>query len=187
MTTNVSPNVSPNTIPIVTSRFNNATWFENCEYRMKYTNDACIYGAPLQMSSKIFANSLVFVVEMNNSKNKIEGIGLIRNHISHDKYYKVYQTGNYNRYIYKGDLRIDRASLEEYCPQLVSILDHILFKEKTHLKRGSGFTMIPDKLLYHKKCTSIGLNIKQELKIIFQRHFPSCNTDKDIETDSIAK
>jgi hypothetical protein len=31
------------------------------------------------MSPKIYLNSPVFVIEMNNSTNKIEGIGLIKN------------------------------------------------------------------------------------------------------------
>ena len=87
---------------------------------------------------------------MNNSINKIEGIGLIKNYIQVDKYYSVYQTGNYNRYIYKSNYRIDRATLENYNPNIVNLFDHILFKEKTHLKRGSGIITIPEKLLKHK-------------------------------------
>jgi hypothetical protein len=31
--------------------------------------------------------------------------------------------------------------------------------------------MIPDKLLKHKKCA--GLHLNQELKTIFQRHYPN--------------
>ena len=161
-------------IPIVTSRFNNNTWAENIEYRLKCYDSkygGCIYGAPLKMTDKISGNALVFVVEMNNETNKIEGVGLIRNIIQFDKYYKVYQTGNYNRYVYKSEYRIGREELKQYNPELISILDYILFKEKTHLKRGSGFTMIPDKLLKHKKCA--GLQLNQELKTIFQRHYPN--------------
>jgi len=48
---------------------------------------------------------------------------------------------------------------------LVKILDYILFKEKTHLKRGSGFTSIPEKLLKHPICENIEL--KKELRELF--------------------
>jgi hypothetical protein len=61
------------------------------------------------MTEKIPLNSLVFVVEMNNSTNKIEGIGLIRNMLHPEKKLRVYQTGNYNRYTYYGNFRIDRS------------------------------------------------------------------------------
>lgn len=155
-------------IPIVTTRFNNETWAENISYRSTSNHNGCIYGAPIKMSVKIWGNSLVFVIEMNNSTNKIEGVGLIRNAIQFDKH-KVYETRNYNRYIYKSDFRIDRETILKYNPRLVTILNHILFKEKTHVKRGSGLTILPEKLLKHQLCNN--LNINQELKTIFQQVF----------------
>ena len=156
-------------ITIVTSRFNNDTWRENCEYKQRLNIQGCIYCSPQQLSPKIHPNSLVFVVEMNNSTNQIQGVGLIFNKIQFDRYYKVYQIGNYNRYTYKSDYRLDRSQLLEYYPVLVYILDYILFKEKTHLKRGSGMTQIPEKLLRHHKCGEI--NIVGELKALFKRQF----------------
>jgi hypothetical protein len=38
-----------------------------------------MYCSPLELSSKIAYNTPVFVIEMNNFTNKIEGIGLIKN------------------------------------------------------------------------------------------------------------
>jgi hypothetical protein len=149
---------------IVSTRFNNTTWKENQNYRLK-KNVCCIYGSPQEMSPKIDYDSIVFVVEMNNSTNKIEGIGLIKNHPYSDKYYKIYSDGNFNRYIYKGKYYIDRETLLRNYQHLVEILDYILFKEKTHLKRGSGFTTIPEKLLKHKMCENI--NIKKEIRDLF--------------------
>jgi hypothetical protein len=52
---------------------------------------------------------------------------------------------------------------------LVRIFDHILFKEKTHLKRGSGFTTVSDKLLKHSICEN--LNIVRIIKNIFIDYF----------------
>jgi hypothetical protein len=93
----------------------------------------------------------------------------MKNNIYLDKYYKVYNAGDYNRYIFKGTYRIDRSEIISINSKLVELLDYILFKEKTHLKRGIGFTTIPDKLLNHEKCN--GFDIKNEIKILFVRFF----------------
>lgn len=122
------------TITVASSRFNEQTWSENCSYRERKKLQGCIYCAPLQMSPKIPQNSLVFVAEMNNSRNKIEGIGLVHNTIQYDKYF-VYDNGNYNRYIYKSNYRIDRTALKYYNPTIVKALDHILFREENTFKK----------------------------------------------------
>lgn len=149
---------------LVSTRFDNFTWNENKEYREK-NKYKCIYGAPQEFSPKIMINSIVFVVEMNNSINKIEGIGLIRNSIHKDKYYKIYSDGNYNRYIYKSNYHVSREEILRYNPNIVNILDNILFKGKTHLKRGSGFTTIPKKLLESDICDN--MNLINEIKSLF--------------------
>jgi hypothetical protein len=117
------------------------------------------------MSPKIPNESLVLVVEMNNTQNRIEGVGLIRNIPLLDRYYKTYDYFDYNRYFYKSNYHIPREKLLDYNPRLVDVLDYILFKEKTHMKRGSGFTTIPSKLLNHDRCN--GLDIKQEIRGAF--------------------
>jgi hypothetical protein len=155
-------------IKIVSTRFNDITWQENLDFRSK-NNIECIYGTPLEMPPHICLDSNVFVIEMNNSKNKITGIGLIRNKTHIDKYYKIYHEGNYNRYIYKGSYYLNRDKLLFLDEELVKIFDYILFKEKTHLKRGSGFTSIPEKLLNHSICENI--NIKRRLRELFINNF----------------
>jgi len=117
------------------------------------------------MSPKIPHQSLVLVVEMNNTRNRVEGIGLIRNSPLLDRYYKTYEYFDYNRYFYKSGYHVSRDKLQEYNPRLIDILDYILFKEKTHMKRGSGFTTIPIKLLNHDRCN--GLDIQQDIKNVF--------------------
>lgn len=160
---------------IVTSRFNNSTWEENCSFREKHNDSGCIYGSPQQMTEKIPLNSLLFVVEMNNSTNKIEGIGLVRNLLNHDKKMRVYQTGNYNRYTYQGKYRVDHSTLEFVCPQILKILEQLVFTGKTHLKRGGGFTRIPEKLYkQHKILENYNYTeqqIKEELAALFKRKF----------------
>lgn len=153
---------------IVSTRFNNETWFQNQENRRK-RKLGCFYGSPQEMSPKISYNSPVFVVEMNNSINKIEGIGLIKNKPEADKYFRMYTDANFNRYIYFGNYHITRDILIEYNELLVDALDDILFKGYTHSKRGAGFTTVPEKLL--KLEIYQDLNIKKSIKEIFIHYF----------------
>jgi len=127
------------------------------------------------MSPKIIRDSLVFVIEMNNDTNQIEGVGLLHNRPLLDKYYKIYSDGNYNRYVYKSKYHVSREMLNRHNKQLVESLDYVLFKEKTHLKRGAGFVTVPDKLLFHEKCGN--LNVLRELKTIFVSVFQAFQVD----------
>jgi hypothetical protein len=152
---------------VVTGRFNNNTLVTNYSYREK-NGIKCIYCVPTKLSPKILYDSQVFVIEMNNSTNKIEGIGLIKNRIETQKYYKVHSDTNTNRYTYVGKHFIDRNTIGIYNPELINILDQILFKGKTHSKRGSGLTTIPEKVLKFDICKDI--DVKKELKNIFDNH-----------------
>ena len=84
---------------------------------------------------------------MNNQKNQIEGIGLIKNKYETNRYYKVHNDGNTNRFTYIGKYFIDRETLDDYNAELVYVLDELLFKGYTHSKRGAGLTTIPEKVL----------------------------------------
>jgi hypothetical protein len=151
---------------VVTSRFNSETLISNYQYRRRHEFN-CIYCCPSKLSPKIPHNTLVFVIEMNNSTNMIEGIGLIK--------YKVHSDGNTNRYIYIGNYFIDRKTIEDCNPQLIQILEQILFKGKTHSKRGAGLTIIPEKVLKLDICKDI--NIKKDIKDIFINTFSSENME----------
>jgi len=153
---------------VVTSRFNNETLFANYEYREKH-GFHCIYCCPSELSCKISYGKPVFVIEMNNSTNKIEGIGLIKNIPETKKYYKVHSDGNTNRYIYIGKYFIDRSTIDYYNSPLVHALEEILFKGYTHSKRGAGLTIIPPKALKNEICD--GIDVKKEIKDIFVYHF----------------
>ena len=161
-------------LTVVTGRFNSETLISNYEYRRK-RNFNCIYCCPSKLSPKIQYNTLVFVIEMNNSTNMIEGIGLIKNKPETEKYYKVHSDGNTNRYIYIGNYFINRKTTQDFNPQLVQILEQVLFKGKTHSKRGSGLTIIPEKVLKLDVCKDI--NIKKDIKDIFLNTFSSENIE----------
>ena len=155
-------------LTVVTGRYNDETWEATTRYRER-KNLACIYAPPHRLAETIDLNSPVFVIEMNNSKNQIMGIGLIKNKLVTDKVYKVQEDSNCNRYIYIGEYHISREILDDYNPQLVYVLDEILFKGYTHSKRGSGLTRIPEKVLKLDICEN--MDIKKEIKNIFIYHF----------------
>ena len=82
---------------------------------------------------------MLLVFEMNNDKNEIEGIGLIRNYLRMDKYYKVYSEGNYNRYTYQSPYRISRAEFTEEELKFCNMMEIIVFKGYNHIKRDKVF------------------------------------------------
>jgi hypothetical protein len=168
---------------IVTTRYNNLTWQINQQYREK-KKLPCVYASPFKMSEKIDLGSAVFVVEMNNSMNEIMGIGLIQNKIC-NKSCNVQANTDYNRYVYIGHHHISREIVKRYNPDLVRVLDKILFKGYTHSKRGSGFTQIPKKVMTIEMCED--LSILKEIKTIFLQHFRENIVSLQIQRDQREK
>lgn len=150
---------------IATTRFNDETFAQNRIYKEEKGVRGCIYCQRLRIKDTIPLNVPMFVIEMNNERNRIEGIGLIRNFIITDKYYKVYDNSDFNRYIYKGEHRMDREELNEINPEAVKIIESICFKGKTHQKRLPGITVLSDKLM--SLPVAAGMNIKNEVKTMF--------------------
>jgi hypothetical protein len=130
---------------IASTRFNNETHAANMAYRKK-TGDQVIYGTNIRIQGKYDPGSLMFVIEMNNDENRIEGIGLIRNTLIFEKKHNIYENSDYNRYIYRGDYWLSRQQLEEIDAELVEICELISFKGKSHLKRLSGISVITKQL-----------------------------------------
>ncbi len=123
---------------ILTTRFTEDTLRENRRYR-ENQNVACIYGSILKLSDQLPYENL-FVLEMNNSKNKLAGIGVISK-----KFYpreKVYTDISYNMYTYKGKYHILPEELPE---DMLLELEKLLFYGKSHLKRGGSVMRFPDK------------------------------------------
>ena len=162
------------------TRFNNSTYEENINYRLKH-NLPVIYGSALKIRNIYLPEALIFVMEMNNDTNKIEGIGLIRNSIVHNKTHKIYDHVEYNRYIYSGKYWIKRELID---PQIIEICDKILFKGKSHLKCRSGISILTEKLFTHWDYKI--KDLKNKIKNMFLTHFEnndeltSGNFDKEI-------
>lgn len=172
---------------IASTRFNSETYNDNLLYRHKI-NTPVIYGTCVRIQDKYQPDLLLFVVEMNNETNKIEGIGLIRNQLSLD-FHKIYKNNDYNRYIYTGEYWLKRDSIEEKDSELVFIFDTILFKGKSHLKRVAGISVITKKLLTNWNYELSDL--KKRVKKIFIDEFkgnggvPEEDEEKEKEKEEI--
>lgn len=136
---------SPHTI--MTSRWNEATWEENCNFRKKNPYIGCIYCSPTSISYDISKEATIFVLEMNNDRNQIMGIGLIRNRPVLNKYF-VYDNDRYNRFVYTSKTRIDREDMNEEENKVMQVFDILCFTGNTHMKRGQGLKAFPKEMLY---------------------------------------
>ena len=153
---------------LASTRFNSKTYQENIDYRNK-SGIQVIYGSSFKIRDIYSAGSLIFVAEMNNETNKIEGIGLIKNLLVSDKKYRIHDDTYYNRYIYRGNYWLSRKQLDELEPDIIEILDNILFKGKSHMKRRSGITVITKKIFTNWVYELDDL--KTKVKNAFLNHF----------------
>ena len=162
---------------VASTRFKTDTWNENMSYKSKYNIDGVIYGVPIQIKVNYPLNSIIFIVEMNNDTNEILGIGLIRNKLITEKKYYIYNSIEYNRFIYKGDYWISRELILRKNEEIVEILENILFKKKSHVKRMAGISIITNKLLSNwKENTNYNEKyIKESIKKLFLSEFKNSN------------
>jgi hypothetical protein len=137
---------------VVTTRFSTDTLLENAAFRQRNSKVGCVYCCPTPISTKIPENMVLFVMEMNNTINKIVGIGMVKNHAICNKY-KVYYNVSYNRYVYMGATRIPRESMTEEEEEIMKVFDTLCFKGATNMKRGQGITAFPVELLYRVSTT----------------------------------
>ncbi len=147
---------------MVVTRFNNQTLENNRQFRLRH-NVGCLYGSPFVMK-KFGIDEVVFVIEMNNQENRVEGIGMVLNIVRKGSQYNMYDNYNYNRFVYCGKYRLDRSDLETLTCKAISLpnptspedppinvlqmLDQVLFKGRSHMKRGTQVSSLTDKLIY---------------------------------------
>lgn len=128
---------------IACTRFNEDTWAQNERWRILNGYTGCIYNTPVKIPENIPLLSIMYVIEMNNDINKIMGIGIIKNFVQTEKYYKIYNIGNYNRYTYKSKYRIDVSEFTPSEAAIIGVMEILLFKGSRHFKRGHGIQRIP--------------------------------------------
>ena len=148
---------------VAVTRFDTGTWNENCRWRDRENATGCAYGSPRRITDRVEPTDWLYVIEMNNSSNKIMGVGLIRAMPSPKKS-KMYKEGNYNRFFYIGPLRTDRSQIKSPKLELLfDVLDVLLFKGKRHFKRGQGIELLPDWIR-----DSSHLDLQSSLKVLFE-------------------
>ena len=127
---------------IGTVRFTNKTYTENIKWKERKNHKGCIYGLDTKITDSISKGEYIFVLEMNNDKNKIMGIGLIKNVTIPTQRSRIYEDEIYNNYLYKGKKHITREKLMEINEKMVLFLENMLFHGCHHFKRGNGCTIL---------------------------------------------
>lgn len=125
---------------IGTVRFNNKTYIENHKWRTMNNYSGCIYSLR-HRTSKLFPPFCnIIVIEMNNTIDKIMGIGYLYNYLRLSHKEKIHENVYQNRYIYKGEKRIDREDLNS---EILKLLELLVFKSSGHYKRNRSITQLP--------------------------------------------
>mgnify|MGYP001204664302 FL=1 len=125
---------------IGTSKFNTQTYKENIKWKKE--NNKSNYTITTLMTpicDRIPTDKGVFILEMNNETNQIEGIGIVRNFPvrCEDHGVKIYDNDYFNSYIYHGKFHISRKKiLKRDDWKVLKYLEHLVFKGSKHLKRG---------------------------------------------------
>ena len=121
---------------LLTTRFTSETFNENMRYRDN-NNIECIYSSALPISDKLPYQDY-YVIEMNNSINKIMGISKISKTLQPTT--KIYSYRYYNRYTYKGikyvpiyDLHNNKSFLNEKEEKIISEIEKKIFYGKGHI------------------------------------------------------
>lgn len=164
---------------IASTRFNNNTYAENINYRHKF-DMPLIYGSDMRINRSYPRGSKLLVFEMNNTTNKIEGLGLISNYLIYEDH-SIYTNGNYNRYIYMGKYWIDRASMYEYDAEIVTIVEKMLFTRKSHLKRQGGISVLTPKLVNSWSLDISKLNKRISCMFVHINKLKKLQSENDIE------
>tara|TARA_Y100000768_G_scaffold388501_1_gene384741 strand:- start:1783 stop:2499 length:717 start_codon:yes stop_codon:yes gene_type:complete len=146
---------------LCSTRFNDETWEQNVLWREKNKDKGCIYGSPSRIKKDIDHKYPLVIIEMNNSQNKIMGLGLIHNVVFADQNRKVYDDGNFNRYIYRSQVRIDRSEFTQTEQLTIDILEKLLFYGYRHLKRSTGIQELPQYITLMKNYKLIGNKVDE--------------------------
>lgn len=129
-------------LPLCVTRFTNETFKQRNQWKNDNKFTGTIYGTPVKINNKIDPEDTIIVLEMNNTTNKIEGIGVIKNKL-YNKKCKIYNDNNYNRYIYKSNYIFNIDQLDRNEIELLIKIENILFYGRANYKRGQGIQRLP--------------------------------------------
>lgn len=135
-------------IQLACTRFNNSTWEENQAYRRK-VGAATIYGSDTRLSARVAPGEWLAVFEMNNTTNRIMGIGIISNTPLYTSHVIYSILTSYNLHIYRGGHWFSREDIEMFDAAIIQDAEKVMFKGRSHLKRLSGITVLSDRPFVH--------------------------------------
>lgn len=157
---------------ILSTRFSTHTYLELYRYKgnhqAKYQNNSLYCVKTIMAREIIKMNKYLFVLEMNNTINKIMGIGMIRSNLSKEQNLNIYSDLEFNKYVYRSLYHVQlieptiinsysvsslnkKKNINIYCENIPTefidlMEDEIIpkcFFGKGHIKRGGGFTRFP--------------------------------------------
>ena len=165
---------------IFVTRFNSVTLQENKDWSNNNNFKGCIYGTPIKISESCLPETEIIVIEMNNTKNKIEGLGFINNKLLKEdkKKYKIYSDNNYNRFIYSSNKHINKSQFSKDDEINIKKLEKLLFKTHNHCKRGQGIQRLPKHINNNNE-----FNYKEFLNSIYKKYIINRDIDRDIDID----
>ena len=154
---------------LLTTRFTNETFNENMHYRETHQIE-CIYSSSLPISDKLPYQDY-YVMEMNNSINKIMGIGKISKTLQ--PVVIMYSYRYYNRYTYKGtqyvpiyDMHDNKSLLSEEKEKIILEVEQLIFYGRGHTKRGSSYTSFPIFPIKHNHYIKLLISIFNEVMLL---------------------
>ena len=149
---------------IGTVRFTDETYKKNLAWKRKKGWEGSCYGFDKPIPSSINIGESVYIIEMNNTKNKIMGIGFIKNIYLAQNRSRIYENQSYNRYVFKSDKHISINEIlkkEDKNKTIIEFLENILFygggERGKHFKRGSGCSV-----LSYDRIATQGKTVKKE-------------------------
>ena len=168
---------------IFVTRFNTITLQENKDWSNNNNFKGSIYGTPIKISESCLPETEIIVIEMNNTKNKIEGLGFINNKLTKEdkKKYKIYSDNNYNRFIYSSNKHITKSQFSKDEKNNIKELEKLLFKTHNHCKRGQGIQRLPKHININNNNNKF--NYKEFLNSIYKRCFVDKDKARDIDID----
>lgn len=150
---------------IYTTRFTSDTYHQNMRYKQNINWGGSLYSTMLTFPANT-PDKLLFVLDMNNTTNKIVSIGLVLNSLAKEQNINIYSNPAFNNYVYKSSYHISLArfygDIDELgiCEQDKDISDWQKFIEdefelklfygKSHSKRGGSFMVFPKKFKKRK-------------------------------------
>lgn len=150
---------------LCTTRFSDQTYLQNRQFCVKFKKKS-FYCNPHPLPANIPSDGIVYVIEMNNTKDKIAGIGRMKNKLKYNVY-NVYEEEFYNQNHFEGDERIDSEEFNETEKEFIHSLEQQCFHGRGHLKRGHRMLSFPQTKI--GTCMKNGLDIIDTIEKMFKR------------------